>query len=293
VAVCHGRTVPPSPVDPGLQQILNQYRDGSQVTGTYRVLQPDGCIRVVRYTADAMGFQPTVTYEGDCANNKSGSDGPAAADETGSARYPRDLESMAREILDAMIPEENPAEVNTETPAEVDLPGVMMDIIPVILPSHNAIPVPDAIPEGGSDPESGNRRCWYPVFTTPAPSPVIVEEIPEAVQIPEATTAPEVTQDAEEEEEEEEEDDNDAIITEAAEFAKSIRRPDVHSSTLIYGSPPVGRTGTSHLRTYLIRTPARGGLFRQHPKLIPYKIKQVWQASGPPPSGKLIHPILN
>ena len=24
-----------------------------------------GCIRVVRYTAGTMGFQPTVTYEGD------------------------------------------------------------------------------------------------------------------------------------------------------------------------------------------------------------------------------------
>ncbi|XP_045031527.1 uncharacterized protein LOC116924355 [Daphnia magna] len=44
-----------------------EWRDGDGVvTGMYKVLQPDGCVRVVHYTADAMGFHPTVTYEGDC-----------------------------------------------------------------------------------------------------------------------------------------------------------------------------------------------------------------------------------
>ena len=36
------------------------------MTGEYSVLQPDGCVRRVRYTAGPKGFFPEVTYEGPC-----------------------------------------------------------------------------------------------------------------------------------------------------------------------------------------------------------------------------------
>jgi len=39
------------------------------VTGSYRFLQPNGCVRVVKYTADEFGFHPVVTYEGDCQHH--------------------------------------------------------------------------------------------------------------------------------------------------------------------------------------------------------------------------------
>merc|ERR1712083_477277 len=40
-------------------------RDGDAVTGSYSVADPDGRIRTVTYTADALhGFQATVTYDG-------------------------------------------------------------------------------------------------------------------------------------------------------------------------------------------------------------------------------------
>jgi len=39
----------------------------STINGMYRFLQPDGCMRTVRYTADDSGFHPVVTYEpSDC-----------------------------------------------------------------------------------------------------------------------------------------------------------------------------------------------------------------------------------
>ena len=36
------------------------------VTGEYSVLQPDGCVRNVKYTAGPRGFFPEVTYVGNC-----------------------------------------------------------------------------------------------------------------------------------------------------------------------------------------------------------------------------------
>lgn len=48
----------------GNTQIHKESRDGSAVHGEYRVLQSDGIVRIVRYTADAEnGFQATVEYE--------------------------------------------------------------------------------------------------------------------------------------------------------------------------------------------------------------------------------------
>merc|ERR1711983_178830 len=41
-------------------------RDGDAVSGSYSVADPDGRIRTVTYTADALhGFQATVTYDGE------------------------------------------------------------------------------------------------------------------------------------------------------------------------------------------------------------------------------------
>merc|ERR1712173_370167 len=41
-------------------------RDGDAVSGSYSVADPDGRIRTVTYTADAVhGFQATVTYDGE------------------------------------------------------------------------------------------------------------------------------------------------------------------------------------------------------------------------------------
>ncbi|XP_044752106.1 cuticle protein-like [Coccinella septempunctata] len=48
----------------GNSQIHEQSRDGDAVHGEYRVLQSDGIVRIVRYTADAEnGFQATIEYE--------------------------------------------------------------------------------------------------------------------------------------------------------------------------------------------------------------------------------------
>ena len=44
----------------------SETRDGDDVTGEYSVLQPDGCIRHVRYRAGKAGFFPEVRYEGNC-----------------------------------------------------------------------------------------------------------------------------------------------------------------------------------------------------------------------------------
>lgn len=274
-----------------------------------------GCIRVVRYTADAMGFQPTVTYEGDCANKSGGNvaeerqDNPAAGG-VASLRIPRNLETKTTEILDdALIPADDPVETSTEIPVDddpatdgdavADLPGVVMDVVPVILPpsSQQNLPVLDAqlkaVPEDLSGPDR-TSRCWYP--SSPITPPVVIEQIPDAEKIPTTTEIPVTIANAELADEAE----NDAIITETATgiqppFMKSIRRPDLHFPSLIYGNPPsVGLLYAANVRTYVIRTPPKGSLFRQHPVLVPYKIKEVWQPSqqqGPPPSGKLIRPV--
>jgi len=297
-----------------------------------------GCIRVVHYTADAMGFQPTVTYEGDCANKSEGdtvevraaraaragaaaaepaAEAAAVTEEVASPRIARDLETMAMEVLDALIPAEDPVEINTEIPVAdddddpagdrvADPPGVVMDLVPVILPpaSPNHISVLDAKLKAsqldsfamGDDPDRV-PRCWYPIIP-PAP-PVAIEQIPATEKQPEVTEAPPAPEPAYMEEE------DDAVITESATgipppFSKAIRRPDVHSAHLIYDSPsptaaPAGvLPNGGNVRTYVLRTPAKGGLFRQHPKLIPYKIKDIWQGSerqGPPPPGKPILPL--
>ena len=40
-------------------------RDGDLVTGSYSVVDPDGRLRTVTYTADSLhGFRATVTYDG-------------------------------------------------------------------------------------------------------------------------------------------------------------------------------------------------------------------------------------
>ncbi|XP_019873584.2 cuticle protein, partial [Aethina tumida] len=47
----------------GNSQTHTESRDGDAVTGEYRVLQADGVVRIVKYTADAdSGFQATVEY---------------------------------------------------------------------------------------------------------------------------------------------------------------------------------------------------------------------------------------
>ncbi|KAJ8918325.1 hypothetical protein NQ315_008018, partial [Exocentrus adspersus] len=47
----------------GNSQVHKEMRDGDKVLGEYRVLQPDGMIRIVRYIADPIaGFKATVNY---------------------------------------------------------------------------------------------------------------------------------------------------------------------------------------------------------------------------------------
>lgn len=53
------------------------------MTGEYNVLQPDGCVRNVKYTAGPRGFFPVVTYVGNCDQK---SYMAPAADEVGSGR---------------------------------------------------------------------------------------------------------------------------------------------------------------------------------------------------------------
>lgn len=49
----------------GNTQSHQESRDGNAVKGEYSVVQPDGIVRTVRYTADAEnGFQATVHYSG-------------------------------------------------------------------------------------------------------------------------------------------------------------------------------------------------------------------------------------
>nr|AYA49941.1 cuticular protein 86 [Leptinotarsa decemlineata] len=44
-------------------QTHRESRNGDEVHGEYRVLQPDGLVRIVRYTADpSTGFKATVEY---------------------------------------------------------------------------------------------------------------------------------------------------------------------------------------------------------------------------------------
>merc|ERR1711964_490179 len=54
-------------------------RDGDLVTGSYTVADPDGRIRKVTYTADAVnGFQAVVTYDGEAGPPAIPIDTPAA-----------------------------------------------------------------------------------------------------------------------------------------------------------------------------------------------------------------------
>lgn len=47
----------------GNKQDRQEKRDGDSVQGQYSVLQADGTMRIVRYTADSKnGFQATVEY---------------------------------------------------------------------------------------------------------------------------------------------------------------------------------------------------------------------------------------
>merc|ERR1719297_693184 len=49
----------------GDSKTREESRDGDVVKGSYTVADPDGRIRKVTYTADAVnGFQATVTYDG-------------------------------------------------------------------------------------------------------------------------------------------------------------------------------------------------------------------------------------
>ncbi|KAJ8935965.1 hypothetical protein NQ314_012546 [Rhamnusium bicolor] len=49
--------------DSGNSQTHKETRDGDKVHGEYRVLQADGMVRIVRYTADPItGFTATVDY---------------------------------------------------------------------------------------------------------------------------------------------------------------------------------------------------------------------------------------
>lgn len=49
--------------DYGNSQAHKETRDGDNVRGEYKVLQPDGMIRIVRYIADPVGgFKATVDY---------------------------------------------------------------------------------------------------------------------------------------------------------------------------------------------------------------------------------------
>lgn len=42
-----------------------QESDGNVVTGSYRVVLPDGRTQIVNYTADKNGYRAQVTYEGE------------------------------------------------------------------------------------------------------------------------------------------------------------------------------------------------------------------------------------
>lgn len=47
----------------GNKQERHESRDGDAVKGEYSLVEPDGTVRVVRYTADATnGFQVNVEY---------------------------------------------------------------------------------------------------------------------------------------------------------------------------------------------------------------------------------------
>merc|ERR1712071_638070 len=140
--------------------------DGAEITGTYRILQPDGCIRVVRYTAGTMGFQPTVTYEGDgcqpadSADNRltgTGPEDPAEQDPSQKSMdetsISEDLKSLTMDILDALIPVHDPVET-TAMPVDDVVTETQEDSItvdsssadPVVLPSDNVITPMDVHP---------------------------------------------------------------------------------------------------------------------------------------------------
>ena len=72
------------------------FSGSNTVTGEYNVLQPDGCVRNVKYTAGPRGFFPVVTYVGNCDQKSymapaadeaaSGRNGPDENDQMPSAR---------------------------------------------------------------------------------------------------------------------------------------------------------------------------------------------------------------
>ena len=72
-----------------------------------------GCVRVVHYTADAMGFHPTVTYEGDC--QQSGSINPSAAE----------VKSDDSAILKDVSAPINPSSALLSRPVHSAVPGLI------------------------------------------------------------------------------------------------------------------------------------------------------------------------
>lgn len=54
----------------GNAQAHQERRDGDVVSGEYSVLEPDGSLRIVRYTADPEnGFRADVSYSGTPTQN--------------------------------------------------------------------------------------------------------------------------------------------------------------------------------------------------------------------------------
>ena len=235
-----------------------------------------------------------------------------------------DLKSLTMDILDALIPVHDPVEttampvddVVTETPEDsITVDSSSAD--PVVLPSDNVItpmdvhpaqfrsqPIPesdttaehkslaktelepsaeDAVAEPDSSdetdvPKEATARCWS-TPKEPEPehySPVSIEKIP----------ASEV---------------DDAIHVLPAYyyynpwFYMQLRKAS-DSAPVVTSPSALPPNFNKNLRTYVIRTPSSRSsfnLFRKHPKLVPYRIKEVRMPEQgiPHPPGRIIRPI--
>lgn len=189
-----------------------EWRDGDGVvTGMYKVLQPDGCVRVVHYTADAMGFHPTVTYEGDC--KRAGSINKAdQAQSTHSAILSTEVIATPIRSSSAVLssPAFNSVAAFIRPPKTggQDGPGQYSALPIVAAPSQKLVVVPVATTSSPTEP-SEIDRLWQTVgakplgseITTPGSVPALTstenavktavesEEIKVESQLPEAVIA--------------------------------------------------------------------------------------------------------
>ncbi|KAI9557643.1 hypothetical protein GHT06_017471 [Daphnia sinensis] len=152
-------------------------RDGDGVvTGMYKVLQPDGCVRVVHYTADAMGFHPTVTYEGDCKRagsiNKAGQSTDSAI-------------PMSTDVIATPV---HPSSAVVSSPVDNSIPGVFISAAetgghvpagpgqdlssPIVAAPSEKLVLPDVGPTLSPTTASEIDRLWQTLGAQPLRSEI-------------------------------------------------------------------------------------------------------------------------